>query len=219
MRASTALLAIVLVAGAAPGPAQERLPTWAQSHTREGNQTTRTLRAFGNCLIRLRAAAANALLASDPGSDAEVAAIAALVEGDDHPCLYQATRMTIRSRPLLRGIVAEFAYQASRPDRDALTPRPGPPGYDPGGPQWPDAPDWNFGRWLAMCTVHREPARVHALIGFNHDSPGETRTLRALRPAMLACLGESRSVSLSRLVVRALLAEALYHFARAGTAS
>lgn len=211
-----ALLALVLLVAARPAQGQvgedSRLPSWEQSHTREGNQTIRTLRALGYCLVRVRAGAAEALLASDPGSAAERTSLAALTEGADHPCLYQTERMTIRSPPLLRGIVAEFSYQGGHPDRRALVARPFAPGPPRG--QWPGAPDWNRGRRLAACTVHREPGRVHALIGFNHDSPGETRTLGALRPAMLSCLADGPPLTLSRLAIRAMLAEALYHFAR-----
>jgi len=214
MPARAALLALMLLLlAAAPAP-DERLPAWDQWHTNEGNQTIRTLRAFGNCAVRVRAAAVAALLASGPGSAAESAAVAALVEGENHPCVYQTTRMTFRSRPVLRGIVAEFAYNGGHPDRHGLEPRPFAPGDGAGAGQWPDAPDWNRGRRLAACTVHRDPREVHALIGFNHDSPGETRSLRALRPAMLACLPEGGPLTLSRLAIRAMLAEALFHFAR-----
>jgi len=213
MPARAALLAFVLLVAAAPAT-EERLPAWDRWHTNEGNQTIRTLRAFGSCAVRVRAAAVEALLASDPGSAAERAALAALTEGASHPCVYQTTRLTFRSRPVLRGIVAEFAYLGGDPDRRRLEPRPFAAGDGAGRGQWPDAPDWNRGRRLAACTVHRDPRQVHALIGFNHDSPGETRALRALRPAMLACLPGGGPLALSRLAVRAMLAEALYHFAR-----
>jgi len=212
------LLALLLLLAPASAPAQDdadsRLPGWHQWHTSEGNQTTRILRAFGSCALRVRAAAAAAMLASSPGSAAEGAAIAALVEGENHPCLYQTTRMTLRSLPVLRGIVAEFAYNGGHPDRRRLEPRPLVPGDGATAGEWPGAPDWNRGRRFAACTVHRDPRQVHALIGFNHDSPGETRSLRALRPTMLACLPGSGPLTLSRLAVRAMLAEALYHFAR-----
>jgi len=219
MRAGLALLLLAAqLASAAPARAGEppatRLPTWEQSHTLEGNQTVRTLRAFGYCLVRARASASEALMASRPGSAEESAAMTALSEGDDHPCLYQATRMVIRSRPLIRGIVAEFLYNRDNPGSRNHAPRAFDRPFDPAAPGWRETPDGALGRWLAACAVHRGPGHARQMIRFNHDSPGETRALRAIRPALLHCLPQGRSLQVSRHVIRAMLAEALLDFSR-----
>lgn len=216
MRLVRFVFLVAVLAGAMPAAAREpvdpRLPTWEQSQLMEGNQAVRTIRAFGYCAIRVRPAPSEAMVASLPYSAEEQAAEDALTEGADHPCLYQTERMTLRSRPVVRGILAEFMYNRAVPGPRHYQPRPFNERFDPVNARWRGQPNEALGRFVATCAVHRDPNPVHLMVRFNHYSPGETRELRALRPTMLACLPEGRSLNVSRLVIRALLAEALYHF-------
>lgn len=214
-------LGFLLLLGAALAAAQagaaepdRRLPTWEQSHTLEGNQRVRILRAFGYCTARVRTAAVEALIASLPATDEEGAALDAIMEGRSHPCVYQTETLSIRGVPLIRGILAEFLYLEANPRSRPLQARPFEAPFDPAAPEWRGTPEGALGRWLAACAVHRIPQRVDAMLRFNHDSPGETRQLRAIRPVLLACLPEGRSLTVSRWTMRAMLAEALLRFSR-----
>lgn len=199
-------------AGAAE-PARS-LPTWEQSHTLEGNQRVRILRAFCHCTARVRTAAVEALLASLPTSAEEGAALTAIMEGRNHPCVYQTETLSIRGIPLIRGILSEFLYLEANPRSRPLQARPFDSPFDPAAPEWRGTQEGALGRWLAHCAVHRIPGRVDAMLRFNHDSPGETRQLRAIRPVLLDCLPEGRSLAVSRWTIRAMLAEALLRFSR-----
>lgn len=195
---------------AAREPADPRLPTWQQSHLAEGSMEDRILRAFAYCSVRVRRAEAEALLDTRPGSAEENAAAHALtLTGQVNDC---ATRSDIHFRGaggmiLLRGLAAEFLHNRAVPESRRYDPRPepaAPPGYVP------------LPQRAAACAVHRAPEQVHALIRFDHDSPGETRVLGQLRPILLECLPPGISLPVTRHIVRALLAEALYHFSLEG---
>jgi hypothetical protein len=205
-------LAAAWLASAAPlaarEPADPRLPSWQQSHLAEGSMEDRILRAFAYCSVRVRRAEAEALLATTPGSPEERAAAQALaLFGQVNDC---ATRSDIRFRGppgmvLLRGLAAEFLHNREVPQARRYEPRPEPAA----GPDYVPLP-----RRVAACAVHRAPEQVHAMIRFDHDSPGETRMLRQLRPILLECLPAQVSLPVTRHIMRALLAEALYHFSR-----
>jgi len=193
---------------AAREPVDPRLPTWQQSHLAEGSMEDRILRAFAYCSVRVRRAEAEALLETSPGSAEERAAAQALaLFGQVNDC---ATRSDIHFRGaggmiLLRGLTAEFLHNREAPEARHYDPRPepvAPPEYVP------------LPRRVAACAVHRAPEQVHAMIRFDHDSPGETRMLRQLRPILLECLPGEVTLPVTRHIVRALLAEALYHFSR-----
>jgi len=210
-------LAAACLASASPiaarEPADPRLPTWAQSHLAEGSMEDRILRAFAYCSVRVRRAEAEALLETSPGSAEENAAAHALtLTGQVNDC---ATRSDIHFRGaggmiLLRGLAAEFLHNRSIPESRHYEARPepaAPPEYVP------------LPHRVATCAVHRAPDQVHAMIRFDHDSPGETRVLAQLRPILLECLPPDVSLPATRHVMRALLAEALYHFSREGEAT
>ena len=110
---------------------------------------------------------------------------------------------------LFRGIHAEFLYNREHPGGRRFEPRrlSGPP-----------VVSMTLGQLVATSALHRAPNEVQALIRFNHDSPGETRTLNALRPVLLNCLPPEFSLPVSRHLMRALLAEAPYHFSRGNPA-
>jgi hypothetical protein len=209
---SVFLAAVILVASplAAREPVDPRLPTWQQSHLAEGSMEDRILRAFAYCSVRVRRAEAEALLATNPGSREENAAAHALtLSGQVNDC---ATRGDIHFRGpagmiLLRGLAAEFLHNREVPRSRRYDPRPepaAPPGYVA------------LPRRVAACAVRRAGDDVHAMIRFDHDSPGETRMLRRLRPVLLECLPQDASLPVTRHVIRALLAEGLYHFSREG---
>lgn len=201
-------LAGCLVSGAASAEKQLPLvPDWKQSHLQEGGDpTVRSLYRLAICVRLKQRQAAEALLASAPGSAEENALLRAAVPSGPTDCPIRNTRLVIRSAILLRGAIAESIYNGGgfRPRKasalsltDALQPSE-------------QGSEFAVARWVAHCAVRREPRLAHDVLKWNIGAVGEQRALRLLKPAFIACLPSGERLRISRINIRALIAEELY---------
>lgn len=213
-------VAAALLASAGAGPAARApegpVPSWRQSHFESGNTAVISLYVVALCARRENPEAAESLLRSAPDSQEERAAFERLVPASIvDPCLARIrfawrNRRMLDSPVLFRGVIAETVYNGAR-IRPASATRPA-----AGAAERPAsaAP-----RIVARCAVERSPMLAHQVLRFGYGSPGEERALRALDQTFLACLPEGAQLGVSRLVMRALLAEALLQAARAARES
>ena len=212
-----ALLWMLIVGGTGPGRQEAdngRIPTWQQSYLAEGSMKLRVLRAIGYCAAEGRRKQVEALLRTMPGSSEENEAVQAL-DLESCNCLGGTWKMTLHSYPLYRGVLAEFLYKRLQRSPRKKVPLPAVEtpavnlAFAQGSPPSRDEAD-AVGRLVAACVTMKNPAEAHALITYDSGSIGETRSLRALRPVMLSCLPAGADLRVSRLAIRAMIAEALY---------
>lgn len=189
-----------------------RIPSWEQSHLKEGDVATRALYFLAVCIRNQRLAQAETMLRTRPNSPEEIAATPLVRPPAYDHCLIRTTKLVIHQRNVLRGAIAEAIYNGRqvRPRSNAALPfdvtAVVPMGTTGGS---------NFGRAVAACVVQREPARAHDVVQFNPGSIAEFRALKALAPTFTACLPADASLQTSRLSMRADLAESLYQAWRA----
>lgn len=218
MKLFLALFAMVsLVTGmAAAAPKHDpRIPSWEQSHLEEGDVSMRSLYILAVCIRSRRPAHAEAFLATRPGSAEEAKSIPLVLPPGEKSCPIRTTELRIRNLGLLRGAVAEAFYNVSRARPLTATPLPEsveaamPPNNGIASPQR------RIGNEVAACAVRRNPRLPHDVVQFNPGSVGEYRALRALDATFLSCLPAGESLRVSRLGIRAAIAETLYYAWRA----
>lgn len=195
------------LAGAAAAEKQPPLiPDWKQSHLKEGDVGVQTLYRLAVCARIHRRQAAEALLATAPNSPEESARLGAAIPSGQTECPIRTTRLVIRSRILVRGALAEALYNGD--GRKPRTPvaLPLTETFQPSKKGSPLV----VGRWLARCAVRREPRLAHGVVKWNPGAVGEARALRLLKPTFIACLPVGERLQVSRLNIRALIAEELY---------
>lgn len=197
-------------AGAALKPIDPRVPTWQQSHLQEGDSAVMALYILAVCARNHRKDSVEALLRSKPNSAEETEAIEALLPKGPDSCLMRTSKLRIHNRTVLRGAVAEAVYNGI--SMKPLTGDPLPAAAD----EAVAAGDRiGAGRLVARCAVRRAPLLAHAVVRFNPGSSGELGALRNLTPVLADCLPAGAILGVSRLSIRALLAEELYQAARA----
>ena len=191
---------------AAPEKSAPLIPDWKQSHFEEGNPAIRAVYFLAMCAKLQRRQAAEALLATDPGSAEEAALVEVLMPAGFTDCPIRARKVTIRSRILIRGAIAEALYKGDgfRPRSTSALPLD--QAFQPAGRGSATA----VGRWVARCAVRREPLRAHSVVSYNPGAVGEMRALRSLKPTFIACLPPGERLLVSRINFRALVAEELY---------
>lgn len=234
-RWASALVAAAIAVGqplaAATGDGSEvpgaRIPAWEASRLKENSPALATLFRAAVCFKVVHTEQARLLLATRRHTEAEEAIYDALTANreDDRKHCYWARKKGVfrwRSPALMRGAIAEAFYNGDR-----LRPRSAAPlairqSFESvmGSLEVADAtqaPSWlraeTVGYWMALCTAHKAPLQVHALLRFKPAAPGETRALNALRETFESCLPEDRKLETERLTTRALLAESLYQVA------
>lgn len=211
-------LAGACLIGATPAAAQPQqppaIPDWRQSHLEEGNAGVFAMYALAVCARHRRRSTAEALLATPPGSQDERRLLSSVIPPDAGDCPMRTGRVAIPPL-LIRGAVAEAIYNGDRlrPRDDAVLPF-----TDRFEPQSEDR-YLHVGRWVAKCAVHRSPRIAHSVLSYNPGAVGERRALVALRPDFAACLPAGERLTVSRLRIRGLIAEALYHASRTFRAS
>jgi hypothetical protein len=198
--------------GAAPAPAADKapplIPSWKLSHLKQGDQGIQAVYRLAACARIKRREAAEALLATKPGSPEEAVRLQVAMPSEPTDCWIRGGRLTIHSRVFARGAVAEALYNGDRTrPRTASSSLPLDETYQPSrsGSQLVVA------RWVARCAVRREPHLAHGVVKWGYGSIGEGRALGFLRPAFLACLPKGERLQISRLNIRALIAEELYY--------
>jgi hypothetical protein len=201
--------ALAAACAAAAAPAAEKalllVPSWKQSHLEEGNQAVQAIYKLAACARFQRREAAEAVLATIPGSAEERSRMAVAVPPGFKGCPIKVRRLEIRNFVLMRGAIAEALYNGDRvrPRGAALPVAEGRPPSGNGSPLV-------VARWVARCAVSRNPGLAHEVVKYNFASIGEGRALRALAPAFSACLPAGERLLVSRLNIRALIAEELY---------
>ena len=196
--------------GAAAAPAAERspplVPSWKLSHLEQGNQAVQAVYKLAVCARTKRREAAEALLATTPGSPDEGARLRAAMPLDKTDCPIGATKLTLHSPIFARGAVAEALYNGDRTKPRSASALPFSEAYQAS----PSGSELVVARWVARCTVRREPRLAHQVLKWHYGSIGEQRALRFLRPTFLACLPSGSRLQVSRLNIRAIIAEELY---------
>lgn len=187
---------------AKPAP---RIPDWKQSHFEEANPGVRSAYILAVCTRNHRRQAAEALLATSPGSPEEAALLPQAVPSGWTECPIRRGRTTIRSEIFMRGAVAEAIYNGDR-----TRPRSGALPFDESFPESGHGNRLMVARWVARCSVRRDPRGAHAILQFSAGAVSERRAMRALGPTFTACLPSGESLQISRLKFRAMIAEELY---------
>lgn len=209
-------LALVLVAAFLASPAaaarlpDPRIPSWEVSNFEEANSSVWALYRLAVCVRDERGSASEAYLRTSPGSPEERAALPLIPPPGKDKCLTRTDRLVIRNHNLLRGAIAEAFYNgsAARPRYPAALPE----AVEAAMPQSDAmAPAQRVGRVVGACSARRSPMLAHTALQFNPGGIGELRALKALGPTFLSCLPAGTSLRVSRLSIRASLAEALYH--------
>jgi hypothetical protein len=201
--AAFAAMSSSALAGGAPPPL---VPTWKQSHLKEGDPAVRSLYIYAVCARNHRREAAEALLRTRPDSAEERALIPTVFPSGLTDCPIATTKLTIRSMALVRGAVAEALYNGDdiKPRGDSPLPLAESFKRDAGNSALA------VGRWVARCSVRHNPRLAHRLVHERPGSVGETNALKALRPVFTACLPAGERLQVSRVAIRALVAEHLY---------
>ncbi len=196
--------------GAAAAPAAEKpaplIPSWKLSHLEQGNPGVQAVYRVAACTRIKQREAAEALLATSPGSPEESARLSVAIPASPTDCKIRPTKLTINSRVFARGAVAEALYNGDRTRPRTTSPLPLGEAYRPSS----SGSELVVARWVARCAVRREPRLAHQVLKWNYGSIGEGRALGLLRPAFLACLPTGKRLQISRLNIRALIAEELY---------
>jgi hypothetical protein len=206
---STALLAGTAVAkGDKPAPL---IPDWKQSHLQEADPAIASVYILAVCARNHQRAEAEAFLASRPGSTEEAALKATLMPSGETDCPIRSGTLHVRGSLFFRGAVAEALYNGDGIKPRADSPLPLTETFDSRLAGNATA----VGSWVARCAVRRHPVQAHAVLKYNAGSPGEMRALTALRPVFIDCLPAGQPLTLSRIVMRMLIAEELYRASRA----
>jgi len=211
MRAWLVPAVAAIACAAAPAQAAETpprlVPDWKQSHLQEGGDlTVRSLYRLAMCLRVRNRPAAEALLASAPSSAEENALLRAAIPSGPTDCPIRNTRLAIRSAILFRGAVAEALYNGDRTRPRTTSALPLAETFEASG----QGSDFAVARWVARCAVRREPRLAHEVVKWNIGAFGELRALRSLEPTFIACLPPGKQLRISRINIRALIAEELY---------
>lgn len=168
--------------------------------------TVRSLYRLAICLRLQKGQAAEALLASAPGSAQEKALFRAAIPSGQTECPIRNTRLVIRSAILLRGAIAEAFYNGGsfKPRGESALPLA--EAFQPSN----EGSEFAVARWVARCAVRRQPRLAHEVLKWNIGAMGEGRALRALKPTFIGCLPPGERLLIARLNMRALIAEELY---------
>ncbi|HEX8512152.1 MAG TPA: hypothetical protein VF688_03505 [Allosphingosinicella sp.] len=208
LRLICALAAGACAAAAAPAAekAAPLIPSWKQSHLKQGDQAVQAVYRLAACTRIKRRDAAEALLATNPGSPEEAAGLRLAMPSDQTDCRMGVRSLKIHSTVFARGAVAEALYNGDGRKPRTASALPLTETYRPSG----DGSELVVARWVARCAVRREPRLAHGVVKRGYGSIGEERSLGYLRPAFLACLPKGERLQVSRLNIRALIAEELY---------
>ena len=208
--AAAAAAAVAMLFGpgvaAAAADGQPRLiPTWKQSHFEEGDPTVRSIYILAVCTRNHRREAAVALLDSRPGSLEEGSLVRAALPSGKTECPIPAEKLKLNNWVLVRGAIAEAIYNGDRrrPRTETLPLAETFTGSD-------RVSTSAVARWVARCAVRRKPLLAHSVVRFNPGAIGEERALRALKATFTGCLPAGRRLEVSRLGIRALIAQELY---------
>lgn len=203
-RACAAAAATILAALTCVGAAFAQVaPTYSGTSTMQtysGDSIMQDLSNVGTCLVRRKAAQAEAFIAAPMGSPAEAAAYKALV-GRSTSCLRDLSSMSV-AQPLLRGAIAEALYKARFS------------GGAPAAPAAAAAPSADLMSQFADCYARAHPQEVHALVTRTRITTKEERAaLSRMAPGFGPCLPSGVRIELRPSYVRLAFIEAFYRAA------
>ena len=197
------IVAVALLAGSLASPLRAQVPSGYSGSssltTIADSESWRTLTAFGNCYAQRNLPDALALIATEPGSQAEATTFRHLFRRETVTCLGPGTQLSM-ALPLIRGAIAEGLYQRRVAVPAELVQGPLPAG----------TVIRTLGQ-AARCYVadHRAPAQ--ALL--ESTAPGTQSEYEALGPMaedFFRCIPEwARGRSFDGTLLRYRLAEAL----------
>lgn len=210
LRAALSLTLAAGLTGAAAAASAERqlllVPTWKQSHFEEANQEVRSIYILAVCTRNHRREAAVALLNSRPGSLEEGPLARAALPSGETDCPIPRRKVKLNNWIVLRGAIAEAIYNGdrTRPRTETLPLTETFAASD-------RVSTTAIARWVAKCSVRRQPQLAHQVVRFNPGAIGEERALHALKATFAGCLPAGHRLEVSRLGIRALIAQELYH--------
>ena len=221
MRFLLAALAVLLPSAAVaqiPTSTQDRMTTPGAPSRSEIARTDAVLRDVAACVTRRQPSRTLNLLRTIPGTDAEARVLLSFQSVmnscyNDH--LNQGRSMSL-SLPLLRGIFAETWLRSDFPGGLPAAAGAAPPPEEWIAARLVDgvAPTADKLHAMARCVTARRPEAVNALLTAAPLGPEENAAFRSLQPDLVACLDAGIELTASRQALRAMLAEAAFHYAR-----
>ncbi|HST35191.1 MAG TPA: hypothetical protein VLK25_00980 [Allosphingosinicella sp.] len=186
-------------------------PTDAMRSAYSDRDTVEVIRHSVGCVVNRARGSAQLLLRTLPDTNDEHRLIYGPISARLDQCSWMGVEI---SNVLLRGAIAEILYKAA-----FSSPPPAESAARVPPLRWPDrhstaatlAPIYELGR----CVVADGPHQVHQLVATEPYSDAESAALRQLRPLLGPCLPEGMTFSTNPQTLRAVFAEALYHWALA----
>jgi hypothetical protein len=221
MRFLLAALAVLLPSAAIaqiPTSTRDPMTTPGAPSRSEIARTDSVLRDVAACVTRRQPSRTLNLLRTIPGTDAEVRVLSSfqsVMNSCYNSHLNQGRSMSL-SLPLLRGIFAETWLRGDFPDGLAAAAGQAPPPDEWIAARLVDgvAPTAEKLHSMTRCVTTRRPAGINGLLAAAPLGPEESAAFSALQPDLVACLDAGIELTASRQALRALLAEAAYHYAR-----
>lgn len=193
----------------------DRMPVGNALDRRHLIEADTTLAKTAACIVKRAASQGALLLSTVPGSGAEDKIVGAMQSRLDWcmpPALHDGLVFPVG---VLRGKLAEELYRTEFPG--GVSPKP-----------IKEVLAWEYpftakdqgdrGRMMleqtGRCVVMRDPASVSALVATAPFSAGESRQVAAISPSLGTCMPTGSNARISRQMLRGLLAEALYEYAR-----
>ena len=198
------LAAALTVSGSAPASAGLPLSSLAASQA-SAMSPRQVLNSFARCLAGTRTDGARTVLALPTASNEQMAAAAAMLNGNDACGPDEEFELDVRGLGLIGGL-AEGLLDAQAQTRNIAT-----------------LASWNdeaIGRTglrprngnedLGLCVVRRAPQETDRLLASAPDSAGERQAFSAIVPHLGPCAPAGTSMRFDRPTIRAQLAIALY---------
>ncbi len=175
--------------------------------------TTRRMHEFTRCIVERQYEAAKRLIETEPQSRTHNARANNLMWP---ACLEGAVRMRFQPH-ILRAGLYEWLYRRDFADQDVSLDRVPAIGYPWSPSSISAAARESIGSVLARgeCVVRGAPAAARALMLTDVTGEAEQQAFEALRPQLVACVGEQEIDAQSRPVLRGMIAEAFYHLSLA----
>lgn len=179
-------------------------------------RSIRVLRTFAECVVATKPERAADLIRSLPESQEQAVAARAII-GRESRCI-AIDRMAL-SATLFRGAIAEALMAAPHVSWRTVGATPHPDTFDTfyARLQAADVDGLDekeialvTARWFARCVAREQPVFVRSLLRTEPFSERESALLGEAGVAFSSCLPQGRTLTVNRLTMRGLLAEALY---------
>jgi len=183
-------------------------------------RSDRAFRDLVRCVVRYQPERTRQLLATIPGTHAEELIVTSLNSRMETCYNFYITGAgaLFMDNTLLRGVVAETYLAQEVPG--GFQPAPGATAEQLAAWTQPRPEDNRIGQLellhaTARCVISRQPSGVAALLRTAPMSPEERVAIGPLQPDLSACLDSGVEFTASRQALRALLAEAGFHYLEA----